>query len=121
MAEDTDKMLKAADEKFQRAEVASMEGLPTTDTKTFLESSPPSKSYLIENLAVRVMTRQGYKYIKFQTPGIELFCINNACMRIGFFDCLDKDPTVESRENVFLIYKCRNCSKFTKTFTLKYI
>lgn len=118
MAKDMDKMLEAVEKKLHMAEMASMEGLPSTDTKTFLESCAPSIRYRIENLSVKIQSRLLEVHMELSTPAIELFCKNNACMRIGFFDCINEKPTIKNHADVFLNYKCRNCEKYIKTFSL---
>ena len=101
---------------------------------TFLESVPPGserkvtdlfKIEIIEHLMgpLRGPARSGPPppSWKLNTPDIRLHCPTETCGGDRVFTCTKGG--VNSRgyhpENVFLIYSCRNCTKASKTYSLR--
>lgn len=94
--------------------------IPVLNFKDFLENTPPYKRAIISNLWYQ--THQGISFVYcFRKPELNLKCENYSCKGTRFFkylrgsaDILDKDQ----RNVIFIEYKCKNCEKTIKSFSI---
>lgn len=87
----------------------------------FLESTPPNQRIYISNL-VNVLTRFDSTFTyKIKKPEIQLHCEDESCNGIRFFRCVTDDDifiNLGSFRFFYLTYRCSNCQKIEKTFSL---
>lgn len=85
----------------------------------FYESIPPNQQVYISDLSnwMAIGTRYGHT---INTPQIQLHCSNELCNGTRFFRCTTSPTSLGSEKwrNYFLTYKCSNCQKTTKTFSV---
>jgi hypothetical protein len=88
----------------------------------FLESTPPGALRKIKNLFSRSNPNELYPLV-ISKSDIQLYCDSDVCGGIRFFGCIsDSLPSVyKSRSNVraFIDYRCRNCQKKLKEFSVR--
>jgi len=92
---------------------------PPISISEFFESVPPNQRMLISNIkAVRKI--QGRYTDAINTPEIQLHCTNEACNGTRFFRCITNPISLGSEgwRYSYLTYKCSNCQKTTKTFSI---
>lgn len=90
--------------------------------KVFLETTPPLET---RDVVITVeYTSQGGKVLTF--PAIQLFCSDEQCKRVGYFDGVTRNPIHLSFEsdqatvrNDFIFYRCRNCERVFKVYALR--
>lgn len=85
--------------------------------KDFLEKNPPGKMALVDDIGRRHDGRYS-----ISEPEIQLYCGSETCDGIRFFTCVtDTNHLSETNtiKNFFLRYSCKNCSKSSKTFSLR--
>ena len=97
----------------------------------FLESVPPGSKWAISDLFHRRYTgivllpqrpsAASAPSWSLNTPDIWLHCPTKKCSGDRAFACLDDVSDVRGYQqmNIFLVYSCRNCSKSTKTYSLR--
>jgi hypothetical protein len=83
--------------------------------KEFLESVPPGKEAFIADFVIQ----QRDHTPKVSSPQIQLYCRNDECQGIRFFESEDH-PMVypQNYNNDYVVYICRNCGQTAKTFAL---
>jgi hypothetical protein len=88
----------------------------------FLEGTPPSQITSISKIVKVTRFPDGtFRSAKFLTPEIQLHCPNDACGGTRFFRCLGEvAPEITDGAYTFfyLTYRCSNCQKTEKTFSL---
>ncbi|MFV1951650.1 MAG: hypothetical protein ACC630_06815 [Nitrospinota bacterium] len=92
---------------------------PQIPISEFFENVPPNQQVRISNItAWRPI--QGHYTNTINTPEIQLHCSNEACNGTRFFRCITNPISLgdESQRYAFLTYKCSNCQKTTKTFSI---
>ncbi len=108
-------------------ETAQDEKITLTFAK-FLESVPPNQRANVSDLvSPRSVGSRGqspiYQYIP-NTPELQLYCSSDACSGIRFFRphsslSAQPNPIQDTGDNpYFLTYRCSNCGKTTKTYSL---
>lgn len=87
----------------------------------FLESIPPNQLINISDLANVKKTQHGSFYYEMRNPEIQLHCNNDQCNGTRFFRCVsgkEKNLKTEDYEFYYITYRCSNCQKVEKTFSL---
>lgn len=86
----------------------------------FLESTPPNQLMYISDLSVYMGDTSGQWCNRMSTPEIQLHCDSDSCNGIRFFRCvLGQRPRLDSSFDYFYItYRCSNCQKKSKIFSL---
>ncbi len=90
-------------------------------TAEFLESVPPNQLVHISDLGRgRKYHAGGYKDDVLNTPEIQLHCSHEACNGNRFFRYIGHGEIVlrTSRQLLYLTYRCSNCQKTVKTFSI---
>jgi len=86
----------------------------------FLESTPPNQLIQISDLSE--WKNNGYSYENvLRTPEIQLHCDHENCNGVRFFRCVGgKDHVLKTKgyEFVYVTYRCSNCQRVQKTFSL---
>lgn len=84
----------------------------------FLEKTPPNQTVEVSDLGA--WDNQGSdRYRGFATPELRLHCPEPSCGGLRFFRCITLPPKANNRfANFFLIYRCANCQRTHKTFSL---
>jgi hypothetical protein len=82
----------------------------------FLQGHPPGTIVPVKGAC----RRNQYNAICASTPELQLFCPNETCNAYMFFTTESEMGRLSegSWEFGYLIYTCRNCQKYTKTFAL---
>jgi hypothetical protein len=86
----------------------------------FLESTPPNQLIHISDLAIWKRYQYGGDNV-MRTPEIQLHCDHEDCNGTRFFRCVSgAEKTLECKDYVFyyVTYRCSNCQKVEKTFSL---
>ena len=90
----------------------------------FLEGTPPGSMTSVTDLAKKVersASRGPYTAYTFGAPDIQLHCGNDSCNSTMFFRRRTTTPTdLQAKEwhNFYIGYRCANCQKSWKTFSL---
>lgn len=87
----------------------------------FLESTPPNQLVHISDLAYKKRyPAGGHQNNVLSTPEIQLHCSDEACNGTRFFRCINRDATTlrTSRQLLYLTYRCSNCQRTVKTFSI---
>ncbi|MCG8095270.1 MAG: hypothetical protein JAZ17_16905 [Candidatus Thiodiazotropha endolucinida] len=87
----------------------------------FLESTPPNQLINISDLASVRRYGNGNFGHEFRTPEIQLHCNNDKCNGTRFFRCVsgeDKHVHTKDYEFFYVTYRCSNCQRVEKTFSL---
>lgn len=120
MSETNDTSQNATDSSHLTETKGSNAGAPEKKEITFakfLESSPPSSSVDVLDLAR--FDRQFTNTLTLSTPDIELFCENERCNGIRIFRSNDYKGVSHSSINMlFIDYTCSNCSETQKKYAL---
>jgi len=93
------------------------------DFKDFLESVPPGKRVGVSGLAqIRIAQRVG-KIYPLATPELYLYCADGDCEGDRWFEISseESDLSDEHLSIATLIYKCKNCEKSFKVYSLEVI
>ncbi len=95
------------------------ESTPSKSFKQFLESTPPEVTEYVTNLVESRMGR-GSSFWIVATPEILLHCSSEECNGARFFQ--EAGSTIQVEKNIwalgYLTYKCKNCEKSTKVYSL---
>ena len=85
----------------------------------FLESHPPNQVAEIASV-VSHYQRGTNRFRGFPVPEIQLHCPEDACNGTRFFRCITQppEPTSSKFTNFYLTYRCWNCQKYEKVFSL---
>lgn len=86
----------------------------------FLESTPPNQLIHISDLSSRKHT-QYTSHDAMRTPEIQLHCEHENCNGVRFFRCVSgKEHELKSKDYEFfyVTYRCSNCQRVEKTFSL---
>lgn len=86
----------------------------------FLESTPPNQIIHISDLSEWQKTGNIF-YNIMRTPEIQLHCDHENCNGIRFFRCVSGQGETlknDSYEFFYITYRCSNCQKNQKTFSL---
>ena len=85
----------------------------------FFESSPPNTEVDLTD-AVVLKTMLGGRRRVINTPQIQLHCSDDKCNGTRFFRCITSPIQVNSDKegNEFIKYRCSNCQKTVKTFSI---
>ncbi len=99
------------------------QSLPVVSIAEFLESSPPNHKVILEDLSkVEFVPGRGKSDV-LNTPDLQLHCSSEHCNGTRFFRCTNSGRTYLSPEKtqlrLFLTYRCSNCQKSTKVFSLQ--
>ena len=94
--------------------------IPLTD---FLEGTPPGSVTSVTDLAEKVehgASRGSYTAYTFAAPEIQLHCGNDSCNGTMFFRKTATPPDLQAMmwHNFYIGYRCANCQKTEKTFSL---
>lgn len=87
----------------------------------FLESTPPNQLINISDLASVERYGNGSFGYEFRTPEIQLHCNNDKCNGTRFFRCVsgaNKHIHTKDYEFFYVTYRCSNCQRVEKTFSL---
>jgi hypothetical protein len=81
-----------------------------------LTSTPPGATYEVDDFTY-IDSR---KLLRISTPELQMYCNSKTCQRYGFFDIDSFPDTYPSvgLQNLFFVYKCRNCKSSSKTFAV---
>lgn len=85
----------------------------------FLQEVPPGS--VVKVLGAAKHTANQYrKYIEIESPEIQLHCPQQTCNAYMFFSCNDDAKEIDGNKwtKLYLTYWCRNCSKYSKIFSL---
>jgi hypothetical protein len=86
----------------------------------FFESTPPSRSVKVANVARKVTTRVpgSGSYRALYTPQLRLYCTSRECNGFRFFRASGEERLSphETSFEFFLLYICSNCRSYTKKF-----
>ena len=84
----------------------------------FLESAPPNQMHIIQDLTTE--GTYGGTYQKVSEPDIQLHCPGESCNGPRFFRCTEENEIrlFEELKYFFLEYRCNNCLKEVKIFSL---
>lgn len=113
-------------ESSKGAALAPVEPVKKISMAEFLESCPPNQQRAIAPISeVRHSSSTGsFPTVSsvgnyFVTPEIQLFCTDDACNGPRFFRCTTSSIVApESWTFFFLTYKCSNCQRVTKKFSV---
>ncbi|MDY0274927.1 MAG: hypothetical protein RBR42_05740 [Desulfomicrobium sp.] len=86
----------------------------------FLESTPPNQLINISDLTIWKRYHSG-GYNQMRTPEIQLHCDHENCNGTRFFRCVsgeEKTLTVKDYDFFYVTYRCSNCQRVQKTFSL---
>lgn len=85
----------------------------------FLQEVPPGSVVKVLG-AAKHSVNQYRKFKVMDTPEIQLHCPQQTCNAYMFFVCNDDAKEIEDNKWIkfFITYWCRNCSKYSKTFSL---
>ena len=89
---------------------------PTLQFADFLENSPPYHLVIISDLWG---TSQGSRYLR--KPELTRLCEHDSCQGMRFFEYKDSTGgiyNVDTRNELFLEYQCKNCEETKKSFSL---
>lgn len=102
-------------ENGESKEIQAVEKMDERSLKDFLEKVPPGKWALIPDFSYEKNFRT---YIA--APELQLHCTSEKCQGVrGFLSIRGENFINDSEKNdVYLIYRCRNCGKSFKTFSL---
>jgi len=87
----------------------------------FLESSPPSNLIPVSDIATIHLWPNGqYREHRLNLPELQLHCSHESCNGLRFFRCIENTINIGTGNFSFLYlhYKCSNCQKTIKTFSL---
>ena len=87
----------------------------------FLESTPPNQFTHISDLSNKTEKRNLNTFSIMKTPQIKLHCTDESCDGIRIFRCVSDGEQYlnsEKYELFYLKYRCYNCLKVDKTFSL---
>jgi hypothetical protein len=94
---------------------------PQLSISEFFESVPPNQQVPISDITAWRPIRDGRNYTNtINTPEIQLHCSNEACNGTRFFRCVSNPISLDSEgwRYAYLTYRCSNCQKTTKTFSI---
>lgn len=95
---------------------------PEYELSDFLESHPPNQVVRISKLAKKEYRSEYGDYKDdLLTPQIQLHCSNESCNGPRFFRCISSEKPIISFESytfTYVTYRCYNCLKEEKTFSL---
>jgi hypothetical protein len=94
-----------------------MNASPPISFRKFLESVPP-----LERRLVSVETRQAGRSREIIPPPIYLYCSDDDCRGLRFYDPVNSDIYVQdagSFREYFLWYRCRNCKSLFKEYAVR--
>lgn len=97
------------------------ESAPVLSFGEFLESHPPNQIARIAKVDEWYSKRHSTgNYQGINAPEIQLHCPNEACNGIRFFRCISQPASLSREEfvNDFLTYRCWNCQKTEKVFSI---
>jgi hypothetical protein len=111
----------------QQAVVVPLEGskevVDVLSFAEFLESTPPSQSVNVVSLAEKKWKHAGTgSYYTLATPEIQLHCSHDACNGMRFFRFLgDSAPVLTEEKSIlcYVTYRCSNCRKTMKIFSIQ--
>lgn len=102
-------------------ETETEESTPVVTFGEFLESHPPNQLARIEKVEgwYSWRTSQG-NYQGIAKPEIQLHCPNEACNGVRFFRCVSQPEELVRGKfvNAYLTYRCWNCQKTEKVFSV---
>ena len=87
----------------------------------FLESTPPNQLVHISDLSAWKRSQYGATWNEMRTPEIQLHCNHDQCNGTRFFRCVsgrEKHIKSEDYEFFYITYRCSNCQRVEKTFSL---
>lgn len=85
--------------------------------REFFEEIPPGQTVDINNLARKTGSYVGDN--EFLLPDISLYCANEACEGFRWFKIEDGHSLIaESGSNKFIYFKCKNCGKSRKVYSI---
>lgn len=87
----------------------------------FLESTPPNQPINISDISTVEGSEYSGIYYKMRTPEIQLHCNHDQCSGTRFFRCVsgsEKILKVGNYEFFYVTYRCSNCKRVEKTFSL---
>lgn len=86
----------------------------------FLEGFPPNQLAHISNLSERKYLQNIGHCDVMRTPEIQLHCTSDVCNGVRFFRCVvgQGRKLKQQYEYLYLTYRCSNCQKYEKTFSL---
>ena len=86
----------------------------------YLETSPPNSEAIISDLTVRKSSSGGAR-VCLKTPDLLLHCPEDSCNGIRFYRCIKGHDSILGEDECnafFLNYRCSNCQKTIKTYSL---
>lgn len=88
----------------------------------FLESNPPNQLINISDLSEwKIINQYKQRQNVLKTPDIQLHCPHESCNGTRFFRCIsgkNKYLKQEEYEFLYVTYRCANCQKEQKTYSL---
>ncbi|MEW5784792.1 MAG: hypothetical protein AB1767_06945 [Bacillota bacterium] len=84
----------------------------------FLESAPPNQRKIISDLSI---WESSDRRNVMNTPEIRLYCDDDSCNGFRFFRCVsgqDQDLFKSGYEFIYLTYRCSNCQRNLKLFSI---
>jgi len=84
----------------------------------FLQEHPPGSIVRVIGAATKKGTFNN-EWFELMAPELKLHCPEQTCNAYMFFRTESGGDTLNSKHwtNTYMIYYCRNCSKYWKTFT----
>jgi hypothetical protein len=86
--------------------------------KEFLEHTPPGKFKYVEDAAIKDINHVIFPLNK---PILYMYCEHNDCKGWRYYNAYNEDIKVKlnSINNIFLSYYCRNCGQSLKTYAIR--
>lgn len=93
---------------------------PVNGWNTFLEENPPGSQVRVQGAFDVMQPTPHATYYKLRAPELKLHCPEETCKGTMFFNSEDGSNELASMKWCFtyLTYRCRNCHKYTKTFSV---
>ena len=119
---DNDKMDQEVEELRIMAEEMGYKKPPGTTFKEFLESCPANECRKV--IDVLKISPEGHSSRGVLIPSIQLYCGNEDCQGVRYFDYLSGDQYVSNDKDGislnFLVFRCRNCRAVFKTYAIEF-
>jgi len=96
------------------------EDLPSLED--FLTNSPPDSEAFIKTFSFEYRSSFPPQKLQVMLGELQLFCKNNSCKGIRFFEPSSKSiyPEEKKEELHFFIYQCKNCEATSKIYSISF-